>query len=282
MEVFEAVLRDMRAGCKAALLTVISATGSAPRHAGARMLVREDGSSVGTIGGGAVEHRAMQEARKAIEEGRTVRFAWDLGKDLGMVCGGSMEIFIEPLIRPRRFHVFGAGHVSVPTTAILRSLGFHVVVIDHRNDLAREERFPGCEVRCEDPIAFLDTHESTPDGWYLLISHSHMIDEQLLEHLARRPWAYLGLIGSRSKVARFLLHLRKEGVPQAILDNISAPVGLDIGAETPEEIAVAIAAEVVCQLRAHTGAVDRMRVPRCQSSEDAVPRSQQKPCPEAS
>lgn len=259
MNVLDAALQAMREGRPAALVTVIHAEGSAPRHAGSRMLVRADGSTVGTIGGGAIEKRATDEARGAISTGRPRRHAFNLGPELGMICGGSMEIFIEPLAVPPRLFLFGAGHVSHSTAPLVRSLGFQVTVVDARSELATAARFPDCEIRCEDPISFAAGLQTDERTWILILSHSHAVDEQVLQHLAPRPWAWLGCIGSRTKAVRFLHHLQETGLDEATLARISTPVGLDLGAETPEEIAVSIAAEVVCRLRGHTGAAAPMR-----------------------
>lgn len=260
MEVLEAALHAAKAGLRCALVTVIESRGSAPRHAGARMLVRGDGTTAGTIGGGAVEQAAIARALEALEAGLPARHRWNLGPDLGMVCGGIMEVFIEPLLQRPTFYLFGAGHVAVPTAAILKTLGFQVVVVDERPTLATEDRFPGCQVVVQEPVSFAESLATTSSTWILIISHSHLLDERVLGHLAPREWAWLGLIGSRTKVRRFVQHLAEQGVPQSALDRLSTPVGLDLGAETPEEIAVSIAAEVVCRLRGHEGPVLPMRL----------------------
>ena len=144
-EVTEALLELLRSGQDGALATVVRASGSTPQTAGARLLLRTDGTSVGTVGGGAIE-RAVLEALHEAKRGRKAQLAnFDLGRDLGMCCGGSMQVFIEPIHATPRLWIFGAGHVARPTAALARSVGFEVVVVDEREELNTVERFPGCQ-----------------------------------------------------------------------------------------------------------------------------------------
>jgi xanthine dehydrogenase accessory factor len=256
-DVWAAVLQATQAGERVALATVIGVDGSAPRAAGARMLVWADGRTLGTIGGGTFEHRVTAAAVDAISAGLPRRYTVHLTRDLGMCCGGAMDVYIEPLAPRERLIVFGAGHVAVPTAAIARDLGFDVTVVDERDDYARSERFPGIEVVNADPRRWVASLETDARTYLLLVTHEHALDQALLQVLLPRTWAWLGLIGSRSKVARFFLRLRAAGVDESLFSRVSTPVGLDIGAETPEEIAVSIAAELV---RVRRG-VDRPPVP---------------------
>ncbi len=243
MRVWRAIVEALETGRPAALCTVIAVDGSAPRSASTRMLVHEDGSIVGTIGGGELEHRVRAAALEALSEGRSRRFEAHLTRDLGMCCGGSVEVFIEPLHADPHLHVFGAGHVAAPTCELARRVGFQVTVYDEREEWLTPERFPGCELRLGDPLRALP--ETGPSDYILILTHSHQVDQQLLHALIDRRWAYLGMIGSRAKVAKFFVRLRAAGVDESRFGLVSAPVGLDIGAETPEELAVAIVAELV-------------------------------------
>ena len=244
-ELWRAILDATEAGERVALLTVVGVDGSAPRAAGARMLVWADGRTRGTIGGGNFEHRATAEALRALADGRPRRYAVHLTRDLGMCCGGAMEVYIEPLTPRERLVVFGAGHVALPTAALARDLGFDVTVVDDREDYADPARFPGATVLNVDPRRWAASLETDARTYVLVVTHDHALDQDLLEMLLPRTWAWLGLIGSRAKVAKFFVRLRAAGVDEALFAKVSTPVGLDIGAETPEEIAVSIAAELV-------------------------------------
>jgi xanthine dehydrogenase accessory factor len=245
MDVLEAALAAMKEGRPAALVTVVGTQGSAPREAGARMLVHGDGSIVGTVGGGAVEFEAMRQALEAIAEGAPRRYAPHLGKDLGMACGGSMDLFIEPLLRPPQLVMYGAGHVAREVAPVARQLGFQVTVVDARPEQATAERFPGCQLRVEAPREHAARLHCSPDTWVLIVTHGHAQDLEVLRALATQPLAWLGAIASRRKIATFFTTLREEGVPEDALARISSPVGLDIGAQTPAEIAISVAAEWV-------------------------------------
>ncbi len=245
MEVLDAALRAMKEGRPAALVTVVGTKGSVPRETGAKMLVYADGTAEGTIGGGAVEYEAQNLAMVAIEDGQPRRFAPNLGKDLGMACGGSMDIFIEPLVRPPQLVMFGAGHVAKEVAPVARQLGFEVTVVDARAEQATAERFPGCRLQVEHPKDAAATMRCTPDTWVLIVTHGHAQDLDVLRALVDQPIAWLGAIASKRKVATFFAKLREEGVSDDALARISSPVGLDIGAQTPAEIAISVAAEWV-------------------------------------
>jgi xanthine dehydrogenase accessory factor len=214
------------------------------------MLVRADGEIVGTIGGGELEYRAIDLALEAIRLGRPQRLSVHLTRDLGMCCGGAMEVYVEPLVGVERVHVFGAGHVGTATALLLQSLEFDVHVYDERPDWLNAERLPACTLVEGDPRRKLPV--LGPDDSVLIITHSHALDQDLLEALLPQPVRYLGMIGSRAKVAKFFVRLRAAGVDQSLFRKVCAPVGLDIGAETPEEIAVAIAAEMIRVRRSHS------------------------------
>ena len=257
MNVFEAAAAAIRTGRKAALATVLGENGSAPRHSGARMLVHPDGAIVGTIGGGEVERRVIEEALRVIATGRPSRWSAHLTRDLGMCCGGAMEVFVEPLAVREPFVIFGAGHVAHATAPLLVGLDFAVTIVDEREDLATVERFPGCARVSDDAIAFARQHAGGPDAWFLVVTHDHALDQELCEVLLPKASAWMGMIGSQAKATKFRLRLRNAGLSDDVLKRLRAPVGLDIGAETPAEIAVSIASEVI---RARRG-VDRVPLP---------------------
>ena len=226
------------------------------------MLVFEDESIVGTIGGGEWERRCIQAAVEAIEAESPRRFAAHLTRDLGMCCGGAMDVYIEPLETTQRLHIFGAGHVGKALADAAGPLGFQLLIYDERDDWLTEERFPGAEHHLKDPRRELP--ELGARDYAVIVTHSHGVDQDLLEGLIALPFAYLGMIGSRAKVAKFFVRLRSAGVDEALFAKVCAPIGLDIGAETPEEIAVSIVAELV---RVRRGRSD---IPRA-LSEDPLP-----------
>ena len=241
------------------LATVVAARGSAPRGPGARMAVFPDGRVLGTIGGGRLEERVKAEAAAALGHGRARKLMIDLGPELGMCCGGSVEVFVEPLRAAPRLVIFGGGHVSLPLANLAHDVGFRVTVVDEREDYASRERFPVVsEVLADDPLDVARALELDGSEYLLVITHEHRIDEALLGALVGRPFRYLGLIGSRAKVQRFCQRLLSQGVASGELGRIHAPIGLDIGAETPQEIAVSVVAELI---RVRSGAEDRLPEP---------------------
>jgi xanthine dehydrogenase accessory factor len=246
MNILKAAVDAAARGEACALCTVIGISGSTPRSGSARMLVFTDRRILGTIGGGAFEHRVISEALSAIKDGSARRFAIHLTRDLGMCCGGAMETYIEPIQSTQNLIIYGGGHVGTATAALGASVGFSVTVIDERAEWIASDRFPA-GIRCieSDPRDRVDELPWDLNAYHLIVTHSHQLDQDLLSMILPRPVAWLGMIGSRSKVAKFLIRLRAAGVDPSLFRKLSAPVGLDIGAETPEEIAVSILAELV-------------------------------------
>ena len=256
MKVLAAALEAIHQGNPAVLCTVIGTDGSAPREGSARMLVYPDQRIVGTIGGGVFELRVIEEAVDALQSGQHRRYSAHLTRDLGMCCGGQMEVFLEVLEVQSRVHVFGAGHVGKSVAEILASMDFDVRVYDER-----EEWLGHCErdgVTCipGDPRKAVPT--LSPLDYVVILTHSHPLDQDLLEAMITQDFAYLGMIGSKTKVAKFFLRLKASGLDEAHFQNVSAPIGLDIGAETPEEIAVSIVAEIIRVRRRQGNAVIAM------------------------
>ena len=245
MNVFAAAAEAWRTGQKAAFATVIGARGSTPRVGGARMLVRADGSIVGTIGGGVLEHRAIEACLQAIETGRPERIEVHLTRDLGMCCGGRMEVYVEPLQTRKPLVIFGAGHVAHAAAPMLLALDYELTIVDERDELNTAARFPGCRRELGDARAFAESLDGSDDAHWLVVTHDHKLDQDLLEVLLPKECAWIGMIGSKAKVSRFLVRFRAAGIDERLFQKLSAPVGLDLGAETPAEIGVAIAAELV-------------------------------------
>ncbi len=231
--------------------TVIGTRGSTPRKVGAKMVVAADGRTFGTVGGGAVESRVIERARELLRSPEVVRFEWRLASEEagGMHCGGAMEFLLEPFgVRPRAF-VFGGGHVGQALCKVLCLLRFDVTVVDARRDLLTSERLPGARLVCQHPAEAAASLDIGPQDFCVVVNPSHQYDLETMKVLVRRPVRYLGLMASRKKRRDVFEALMADGVPEGALGRVHCPVGLSIGAETPEEIAVSVAAEMVSVLR---------------------------------
>ncbi|MEO8179550.1 MAG: XdhC/CoxI family protein [Deltaproteobacteria bacterium] len=255
--VTEALLDLLRTGQAGALATVVQVSGSTPQVAGARLLLRADGSAVGTIGGGAIERAVLTALADVQQRGVAKLLSWDLGRDLGMCCGGSMGVFLEPIGATPRLWVCGAGHVAQPTAALGRSVGFELVIVDEREEWNTPERFPHCRRELGDPADVLRRAALGGRDWILITSHDHRLDEEVLQAALQTPARYIGLVGSRRKVYRLLQRIT---LRQGALDTtrLYAPVGLNLGALTPEEIAVSILSEIIA-LRHGVASLEHLR-----------------------
>ena len=249
-EVFAAVAAALERGEPAALVTIVSTTGSTPQRVGAKMLVFGDGRIVGTIGGGCYENDAFGKAREAIRN-RTpqmVRYELDddFAQETGLVCGGQMDVYIEPIEPSPELYVIGAGHVGFHLARLAHEVGFRVHVADDREKFANTDRFPtAVEVIVDDIPAWIGRANLPPHAYAVIVTRGHTNDLEALRALAPRELRYLGLIGSRAKVARIYEELSKSDMPADALARVHAPIGLDIGAVTPQEIAVSILAELI-------------------------------------
>ena len=249
-EVFQAVNDVFDRGESAALVTIIRTQGSTPQRVGAKMLVFADGRTIGTIGGGCYENDAFWKARRALETRRPLVARYELADDIaeesGLICGGQMEVYIEPLEASPHLYLVGAGHVALELGRLAAPAGFRVHVIDDREKFSNAERFPDAvEVAVDDVPTWLENTDFPPTAYAVILTRGHRHDLDALRALAPRPLRYLGLIGSKAKVARLHDALREAGVTIASPERLHAPVGLDIGAVTPQEIAVSILAELI-------------------------------------
>jgi xanthine dehydrogenase accessory factor len=249
-EVFTALAEALERGEEVALVTIVAAHGSTPQRVGAKMLVYPDGRTVGTIGGGCYENDAFWKAREAITQRRPMNVKYELNDDFaqesGLVCGGQMEVFIEPVEASPDVYVFGAGHVGYFVAKLAHEVGFRVHVIDDREKFASSERFgEGIQVIVDDIPEWLAAHTLPPTAYAVIVTRGHTHDLDALRALSAAPLRYLGLIGSKAKVRRIFDALVEEGTPQEALQGVHAPIGLDIGAITPQEIAVSIVAELI-------------------------------------
>ncbi len=252
-EVLQALLDELRAGRPAACATLVRASGSTPRQPGARMLVRQDGSTVGTIGGGAFEAMVVADARQWLAEAagpRTMlrRYTFtERGEDaLGMACGGQAEVFLELHLPAERLIVFGAGHVGLAVARLAAQVGFRVEIVDDRPDSCAKARALGTGPvhRCEPEYTgkLPDTDART---YVAVLTRCHRTDRNVLERVLGRPARYVGLIGSRRKRHVIFEELRARGVAEEQLARVRCPIGLPLGGDRPEEIAVSIVAELI-------------------------------------
>ncbi len=249
-EVFAAVADALDRGEPAALVTIVSTMGSTPQRVGAKMLVFADGRMVGTIGGGCYENDAFWKAREAITHRRPQLVHYELSDDFaqetGLICGGQMDVYIEPIEPSPELYIVGAGHVGFHLAQLAHEVGFRIHVVDDRDKFANAERFPyAAEVVTEDIPSWLARTPLPPHAYVVIVTRGHTNDLDALRALAPRDLRYLGLIGSRAKVARIYDALLAEAMPAALLQHVHAPIGLDIGAVTPQEIAVSILAELI-------------------------------------
>ncbi|HJQ96999.1 MAG TPA: XdhC/CoxI family protein [Candidatus Polarisedimenticolaceae bacterium] len=252
-EVLEAFLEELSAGRRAALATIVRATGSTPRTVGARMLLRADGTSSGTIGGGAFEAMVAADARELLAADHPApvvkRYAFtEEGKDaLGMACGGSAEVLIEVGGAGPRLVVFGAGHVGLALARLASTVGFTCEVVDDRPEAVEAARAAGfgravlCGPMYASGIPALD------DACFVaVVTRCHRTDRLALAGVLRRPSRYVGLIGSRRKRTVIFEQLHAEdGITHEALERVRCPIGLPLGGDTPEEIAVSIVAELL-------------------------------------
>jgi xanthine dehydrogenase accessory factor len=236
-------------GDSVALVTVVRSQGSTPQRAGAKMLVWADGRTVGTIGGGCYENDAFWKAREAIASGKAQLLHYELNDDFaqenGLICGGRMDVHIDPLAPSPRLYIIGAGHVGFHLAKLAGDIGFRIHVVDDREKFANTERFPGSDVVVEPIPEWLHRAELPPASYVVVVTRGHQHDLDAMRALAARDLKYLGLIGSRAKVARIYDALLEEGMPPECLKRVHAPIGLEIGAVTPAEIAVSILAELI-------------------------------------
>ena len=249
-EVFAALNAALQRGEDVALVTIVSSVGSTPQRVGAKMLVFADGRTVGTIGGGCYENEAFWKAREAIKSRKPVTLTFELNDDFaqetGLVCGGQMEVFVEPIEPSPEVYVFGAGHVGHYVARMAHEVGFQVHVIDDREKFANIERFgDGIDVIVDRIPTWIAAHQLPPTSYAVIVTRGHTYDLDTMRALATRPLRYLGLIGSKAKVKRIFDALLDEGLPPEALQGVHAPIGLDIGAITPQEIAVSILAELI-------------------------------------
>jgi xanthine dehydrogenase accessory factor len=258
VDLYDEIVRLRRLGQKCAVATIVQVNGSIPSYPSAKMLVREDGSIAGTIGGGCVEAEVWNAAREVMETEKPRNLSFNLGNDAaydnGLICGGQLNVFVEPVIPQPRALIFGAGHISRSLCHLLAMAGFRVAVIDDREMYANAERFPEAdEVIAEEYETSFPKLVVNDTTYIVVVTRGHRDDMRVLRWAVDQPARYVAMVGSRRKVLGVVKEFEKEGVPRAAIERIFAPMGLEIGAVTPEEIAVSVAAEMIACRRLPAG-----------------------------
>ena len=250
MDIYEEIVKLRQEGRRGAVATIVSVRGSIPSFKTAKMLVRDDGSICGTIGGGCVEADVWRAAREAMEQEKSRMLTFDLNQDpkydTGLVCGGTLEIFVEPILPQVLLYIFGAGHVATSLYETAKNVGFDVVIVDDRDTYAKRERFPEArEVIAEDFDQAMNRLAPSEASYIVIVTRGHRDDMRILRWAVQTKARYVGMIGSKRKTISIFRELQKEGLPARLFERVHAPIGLDIGAVTPGEIAVAITAELI-------------------------------------
>ena len=254
MDVFDELVRLRGLGQKCALATIIEVNGSIPSFQTAKLLVREDGSLVGTIGGGCVEAEVWNAAREVMQTGKARTMSFTLGQDAaydnGLICGGQLEVFVECITPHPAALVFGGGHISKSLAKVLNLAGFSVSVIDNREAYANNDRFPEAAAvyaeEYEDVFPKLAVNEQT---YIVIVTRGHRDDMRVLRWAIGTQAKYIAMIGSKRKTIGVVKELEKEGIPRTAFERVFAPMGLEIGAVSPEEIAISVGAEMIAMRR---------------------------------
>jgi xanthine dehydrogenase accessory factor len=254
MDIYDEIVRLRKLGQKCALATIVQVRGSIPSYESAKLLVREDGSMMGTVGGGCVEAEVWNAAREVIDTEKPKNLSFSLGQDAaydeGLICGGQLNIFVEPVIPQPQAFIFGGGHVSKSISKIATIAGFSTIIVDNREAFANPERFPEAEAtyaeEYEDVFPKLPV---TASSYLIIVTRGHRDDMRVLRWAVTTQARYIAMIGSKRKTISVIHELEHEGFPRDAFERIFAPMGLEIGAQSPEEIAIAVVAEMIAVRR---------------------------------
>ncbi len=258
VSIYQEIQAALQRGKRIAVASVVKTVGAAPCGVGSKMLIHTDGTTSGSFAGPKTDGRVVQEALQALREGRTytthIHLDADQGEAVGS-CGATLEVFFEVLRPEPRLIIAGAGYVAQALAHLAERLDFRIVVVDDRRDLADPLSF-GDKVQLTFGDIPQTIRELEPDesSWIVIVTRGHHLDTDALRAALETNAAYVGMIGSPSKVKRIFKDLLKEGIPAERLARVHAPIGLDLGAETPDEIALSIAAEMVMLRRKASGA----------------------------
>ncbi len=255
--IYDDIQTALNRGEQVAIVTIVKTTGSSPRPAGTKMLVYPDGRTLGTLGGALLDRRAVQDAVETIRDGRPRAGFYAIDADTGETsgsCGGTMEVFVEAVRPEQRLILVGGGYVAQALARIASHLDFRILVVDDRRDLVNPQTFPeGAQLHFGDIPQVVGELQPDASTWIVVVTRGHHLDKEALRVALQSPAPYVGMIGSPGKVRRIFRELLAEGIPRERLEQAHAPIGLDLGAETPDEIALAIAAEMLLLRRGGTG-----------------------------
>jgi xanthine dehydrogenase accessory factor len=253
MDIYKEIAERLEQGKPFVLATLIHTSGSVPRDPGAKMLVFPDGVISGTIGGGKFEKMIIDDCLAMFADSSANQLKsyllQDSGPDaIGMYCGGKAEVFLERFSRPDTLYIFGGGHIGRDLAKIALGLNFRIIVIDDRQDILSQYQSP-VETILTDASFDLDFPQISDDSYVVIVTHGHKGDRDVLLKVINTNCAYIGMIGSKTKIAKTFASLEEAGIDREKLSGVHSPIGLDIGAEGPYEIAVAIAAEIIAAKR---------------------------------
>ncbi len=247
MDIYEEILRLKKEGRSSAIATIVQCTGSSPQKEGAKMLVRDDGSTVGTLGGGCIEAEVVQASLITIKDGSPLTIPFELTeKHGGLVCGGKVLVYIEPIIPDPHLVILGAGHVGKALSKVARFSGFRVTVVDDRGEYANRDKIPDAHDTVVSNFESVFLEVPVDKSTFLVIAtrgHNHDLDA--LKAALKTEARYIGLLGSKRKKALLFKTLKDEGFSQTDIGRVIIPVGLPIGSVTPEEIAISIMAQII-------------------------------------
>ncbi|MFP5225992.1 MAG: XdhC family protein [Acidobacteriota bacterium] len=250
MNIFDEISRLKAEGRRGALATIVNVRGSIPSVMASKMLVRDDGSIAGTVGGGCVESDVRKGAMEVMRDGKPRTFNFNLDQqpddENSLVCGGSLQVFVEPLTPAPRLYIFGGGHVGLSVHKVATLAGFETVIVDDREPFSNRERFPEAKETLAGDLDEITASLTPADSSYIVIvTRGHRYDLRVLRWALDTPAHYIGMIGSARKVLAIYRQLEAEGIAPERMKRVYAPIGLDIRAATPEEIGVAIVAELI-------------------------------------
>jgi xanthine dehydrogenase accessory factor len=255
VDIYDEIVRLRKLGQKCALATIVQKRGSIPSFESAKLLVREDGSMMGTVGGGCVEAEVWNAAREVLDTEKPKNLSFSLGQeaayDEGLICGGQVNIFVEPIVPQPHAFIFGGGHVSKSLSKVATLAGFATVIVDDREAFANPERFPEAEATyAEEYEEVFSKLAITSSSYIIIVTRGHRDDMRVLRWAVSTGARYIAMIGSKRKTISVVHELEKEGLPREFFEKIFAPMGLEIGAESPEEIAISVVAEMIAIRRA--------------------------------
>ncbi len=231
---------------RAAVCIVVETKGSTPRKAGSKMIVYEDGSIFGSIGGGTVEKEVAEKTLELIALGKPVKCSFNLENDLGMHCGGYMEVYIEPINPSQKLFIFGAGHIGKSIAHFARDFDFSLTVFDPREGIFSDPEFNGCNCIGKDYFEAIEETVFDENTYIVIVTPKHIFDEEILVKVTRKPHAYVGMLGSTRKVEQARSRFLAENLlTSEEIDSVDMPIGIKFEAQTPNEIAISILAKLI-------------------------------------